>query len=159
MPPVRTTQASSNLQAGSNSQQQSRVVVQSLTVAQEDRLTHKILPAFISKDVRLWFITVENIFEDYGINSDRSRVRQLLQHLDSSILQSCGDIIQDRTRDRYERMKLRIFQMYDDSRSKKLQDLIQGANITATRPSMIWQAMIQLAGESAPAAHEIIKQL
>src|SRR6266576_905821 len=107
------------------------------------------VPEFISKNVQLWISLVEDFFTQAGINDDRVRVTLITTKLESETMQLCSDILMNTTMpNHYGSLKERIVQMHDQSRQKKLNDLMTGGGITAQKPSTRFQQMRQLVDPS-----------
>jgi len=120
------------------------------------------LPDFTRADPETWFVAVEIIFEANKVTLQQERFSYILQHIDSTELSHIRDILVSSATDKYTRTKNRLIQVHGKTRTERLTQLLQGADIpTNCKPSVILASIKHLAGsaEDSPEMKEIIQSI
>ncbi|KAK2577096.1 hypothetical protein KPH14_001015 [Odynerus spinipes] len=105
------------------------------------------LPAFWRDNPSLWFVQVECAFALSKIQSDETKFRYVVLHLDSDALSIVSDIlISSPSKGKYQELKNRIINSYEESNESKLRRLLKGREIGDEKPSKFLQQLRNEAG-------------
>lgn len=105
------------------------------------------LPSFWKDNPALWFLQVEASFALWRISSNESKYRYVLVHLDASVLPFVSDIISTPSvTGKYDALKKRIVDSFDETSKTKLRKLLRGQEFTTEKPSNLLQKLRNLAG-------------
>ncbi|XP_046144410.1 uncharacterized protein LOC123988426 [Osmia bicornis bicornis] len=109
--------------------------------------TLRRLPPFWKENPAAWFITVEMTFDLARITSDDTKYRYVVTNLDHTVLPFVMDVLASPpARGKYEEIKKRIIETFDESHETKLRKLLRGSEVVDEKPSHCLQRLRNLAG-------------
>lgn len=105
------------------------------------------LPPFWKENPVLWFTQCEAAFALSRITSDETRFRYVIVNLDTAVLPFVSDIIgTPPIAGKYQTLKERIINTFDDTAESKLRRLLRGNELRDEKPSSFLQRLRNLAG-------------
>jgi len=116
------------------------------------------LPEFDPSNPELWFATVEIIFEDFNVTTERKMFAAILQSLDSTRRNDIQAIITNtQEQAQYTKAKERIIDLYGTTSEQRLDRLLSGVQTSETRPQKILQEILRLS-VGMPDANNLVKR-
>nr|XP_018909252.1 PREDICTED: uncharacterized protein LOC109038603 [Bemisia tabaci] len=131
------------------------------TSANKQIMKRKIkLPAFRPEMPDLWFIQIEAIFADYGINAEIDKYRTVISQSEGSWLVEINDLIRagPSVNIPYTTLKKEIINRFSLSENSRLKKLLEEEEIGDLKPSQFLRRLKTVAG-STPIADNIMKPL
>nr|XP_024214037.1 uncharacterized protein LOC112210068 [Halyomorpha halys] len=104
------------------------------------------IPPFWKKDPELWFCQIEAVFNRANITSGLTKFYTIIPNIDFDVLEQASDIVKRPSETPYEDIKARLVNTYEESESKRIQQLLEGKHLGDERPSQLLRRMKQLAG-------------
>ena len=121
------------------------------------------LPTFWPSDVKLWFASVEAVFQTYFVVSERERYNQLLAALkQDEIFSRVGHVILSSNIGcaPYSTLKTALIEHYELNHVAKLNQLLHGITLQSMeRPSNLLHRMKNLIGLDGKFSEDLLKKL
>lgn len=100
------------------------------------------LPHFNNADPVNWFLSVDFIFAQNGVDTEAGKFSALLQHLENEQLRHIYSVIQSERDDKYTEAREKLTKALGKSMEEQLDMLVRGAGVSQeTKPSLILQLM------------------
>lgn len=105
------------------------------------------LPAFWKEASIGWFTQIESLFTSNGITDDNQKYNLVVGALDQTTIQELIDIIQaPPNENKYETLKTTTIARTTDSEAVRLQKVLSGMTLGASKPSHLYRKMKAMAG-------------
>lgn len=119
------------------------------------------LPAFWPEDPEAYFAQIEANFRTSHITVSKTKYDYLLQALTPRVVSDVFDVVRScaESEDPYTELKTALINRNTPSESKRLEDLLHGAQIGDKTPSAFYRHLCNLAGSSASFKPELIRSL
>ena len=119
------------------------------------------LPGFWPSNVKLWFVSVEAIFNTYFVISERERYNHLLASLKQDEISRVGHVIlSDVGCTPYTKLKVALIEHYEMNEVAQLNKLLNETTLSGNeRPSDLLHRMKNLIGYDGKISDDLLKKL
>ncbi|KAJ8733515.1 hypothetical protein PYW08_001813 [Mythimna loreyi] len=108
------------------------------------------IPEFWTDQTRLWFVQFEAAVENQRL-SDAAKQNLVVTKLSKDAIQQVSDLLLAPPENRkYQTLKERLLQVFEESETKKLQKLLREMDLGEQKPSQLLRRMRDLAGGKMP---------
>lgn len=119
------------------------------------------LPPFWPEDPEAYFAQIEATFRTSRVTTSRTKYDYLLQALPPRVISDVFDVVRRSatSENPYDDLKAELIKRNTPSESKRLEDLLHGAQIGDKSPSAFYRHLCNLAGSSANFNPDLIRSL
>lgn len=105
-------------------------------------------PPFWKVNPKLYFAQIESQFIIAGITADNTKFHHLIAAIETDVIATVSDIVlTPPAKDKYETLKTRLIEQFQDSETQKIKMLLQELQLGDDRPSQLLRKMKDLSPE------------